>query len=350
LRLPREQNFLENKSATFKRPGGAAGAKETSDVSDLAWNKQSHNFVTRARELELLAKREDLEARNELILSYRPFIRREASRFIAAKRLSITTDELVSVAIGDNKTGFIHAIHKFDPAKGCRLSTYALPWIKDALLTWYCAHVQHSAMARVPKGSSSYPHESIHEPLTNDDGDTWTREEVLADSYDHAETVEIESQSAALHEFISARLNEREEFIIRSRFLGRQRLSLRIVGARLGLCGERVRQIEVSALDKLNRLKQRPVVRNGAFDWPATRRWNTLSLDKPPERIGSGSSGYKLCRAKGECKSPLTTKQEEEFYRKRRCRLEPAPTDNVIPFRPWKKPSCPSFECSRRAA
>lgn len=51
---------------------------------------------------------------------------------IARKYCSAHTEDLVQ----EGTLGFIHALDKFDPTKGVRLSTYATVWIRAAIVDW----------------------------------------------------------------------------------------------------------------------------------------------------------------------------------------------------------------------
>jgi len=110
----------------------------------------------------------------------------------------------------------------------------------------------------LPRGEASLGFEidnepDIDEPITSPEGDIGALGELLddpmaEDAYqqllDHSETQQVRA--------LLGSLNDRERTILRARYwLDGPEQSLREVGERIGLSGERVRQIEDRALGKL---------------------------------------------------------------------------------------------------
>jgi RNA polymerase sigma factor (sigma-70 family) len=73
--------------------------------------------------------REDVDARNALIELHLPMIRWAAKRIQSANLRHLEVDELVGVGC----IGMIEGLRRFDPARGYRVSTYCLPWVKNAM-------------------------------------------------------------------------------------------------------------------------------------------------------------------------------------------------------------------------
>src|ERR1700727_3076797 len=101
------------------------------------------------------------------------------------------------------------------------------------------------ALERVPQ--------SMDEPVQGDEGELGAFGELLADplAAEAYEQLLDHSQIEQVRALLSS-LNERERLILRARYgLDGPEASLREVGERIGLSGERVRQIENRALGKL---------------------------------------------------------------------------------------------------
>ncbi|MCB1556328.1 MAG: sigma-70 family RNA polymerase sigma factor, partial [Alphaproteobacteria bacterium] len=95
--------------------------------------------------------------------------------------------------------------------------------------------------------------QSLNRPIGDPEGDEW--QELLPDSGPTPEEVvtvmkDSESRSAWLNEALS-RLDGREQKIITDRHLNEDVVTLEDLGKELGISKERVRQIEVRAMDKL---------------------------------------------------------------------------------------------------
>src|SRR5207253_2681070 len=128
----------------------------------------------------------------------------------------------ISEAISEGNVGLMQAVERFEPEKGFRLATYAMWWIKAAI---------------------------------REDGDSGEWQDRLVD-----ESADQETTLAASEEFDNRRktlsdaltvLNERERRIFEARRLAEEQITLAELAEEFGLCRERVRQIEVSAFEKV---------------------------------------------------------------------------------------------------
>jgi RNA polymerase sigma factor for flagellar operon FliA len=72
----------------------------------------------------------DPEARERLILHYAPLVKYVASRVATGLPSSVEQADLVSYGM----FGLIDALHKFEPSRGNKFETYAIPRIKGAII------------------------------------------------------------------------------------------------------------------------------------------------------------------------------------------------------------------------
>jgi RNA polymerase sigma factor for flagellar operon FliA len=112
------------KKVATKVAGGATGAAtatvtvppQVDDELGAIW----HGFKGSA----------DPEARERLILHYAPLVKYVASRVATGLPSSVEQADLVSYGM----FGLIDALHKFEPGRGNKFETYAIPRIKGAII------------------------------------------------------------------------------------------------------------------------------------------------------------------------------------------------------------------------
>lgn len=167
------------------------------------------------------------EAWNELVQANLRLVVSIARRFVD---VSHTFDDLVS----DGQVALMNAIEKFDYSRGFRFSTYATHAIQRTFYRRIKKKQRESG--RVSQASADLMEE-------------------LPDLSDSAEEEHADlSQIRNLYSLISSELDEREQLILKARFgLGDESESntLRAIGQRLGISKERVRQIQIRAIEKL---------------------------------------------------------------------------------------------------
>jgi RNA polymerase primary sigma factor len=239
------------------------------------------------RRLIVAAQAGDRRAREELVEAFLPLIAGVARVYRGSE--TITRLELMQEGV----VGLLRALERYDPTIGVPFWGYASWWVRQAMQQLIAeltrplvlsdralrqlsqlkrAHADHlAAHGREPSGnelaaSTGLTHSQVGEMLTLDlaprsmdqpfqgaEGELSAFGDLLADPLaadayeqllDHAEIEQIRA--------LLSSLNERERMILRARYgLDGPEQSLRDVGERIGLSGERVRQIENRALGKL---------------------------------------------------------------------------------------------------
>ena len=239
------------------------------------------------RRLVAAAQAGDRRAREELVEAFLPLIAGVARVYRGSP--AITRVELMQEGV----VGLLRALERFDASLDVPFWGYAAWWVRQAMQQLVAeltrptvlsdralrqlsqlkrVHRQYVAEhGREPSGNEladrarlshaqvadmlaleRVPH-SMDEPVQGAEGDVGVFGELLADPLaddayadllDHAEIEQIRA--------LLGSLNERERMILRARYgLGGAEESLRDIGERMGLSGERVRQIEQRALGKL---------------------------------------------------------------------------------------------------
>ena len=224
----------------------------------------------------------------------------------------------ISEVMSEGNVGLMQAVKRFEPDKGFRLATYAMWWIKAAiqeyiLRSWSLVKMGTTANQkklffnlRKAKSKISALEEgdlrpdqvkliakrlgvteqdvvdmnrrlggdvSLNAPI-RDDGDSGEWQDWLVDEVSNQETRLVEDEESdnrrkALGEALSA-LNERERRIFETRRLADGTITLGDLAAEFGVSRERVRQIEVRALEKVQRaVKNRVAVMETPAPLPA---------------------------------------------------------------------------------
>lgn len=231
-------------------------------------------------------------AAQALVISFLPLVVKIASKY---KNYGQSINDLIS----EGSIGLMKAVSKFDPQKGFRLATYAMWWIK-AYITEYilnsyslvkqgsihtrkklffslkrikqqlgfskaqlslseAAHIASDAAVTVDEVNSvndllEYRDLSLDKSLYEEQGGSVVLGDTLAGTEDTPENITIiededrHNKSEVLKALTS--LNPREKFIVEQRFLLEKPRSLSDIGQELQISRERVRQIEVKALQK----------------------------------------------------------------------------------------------------
>ena len=237
----------------------------------------------------------DADAARRLVASHLRFVIRIARHY---RNSGLPMSDLVQ----EGTVGLIHAVRRFNPDRGVRLSTYAMWWIRAAMQdyvvrSWSIVRVgttttQKALVLRLRRLTAelvngaeglsdeivarlaasfgttaaevvalaqriSGADESLDRPIADDDGgrtrpplgecmasDAPTPEEALAEKSEWRLVRETIAKALAL-------LPPREQFILRKRYFEDVRQTFDAIGVEIGLSKDRVRQLEAAALAKL---------------------------------------------------------------------------------------------------
>lgn len=207
---------------------------------------------TREEEIELARRIQagDLEARNELVE------RNEPLAIDWARRFDLVCDE---DAYQEARLGLMEAADRFDPDAGTKFSTYAVHWLRLKLVRWRWTRRQ---IIRIPayqqyrSNTKNECRERYREDVERacgvvsyDAGDV--------DGWDIAatqpETDDVADYDAAELQAAMCRLRGRYRLVLAARYGldGEERKSLYELAETLGVCKERVRQIQRKAEKEL---------------------------------------------------------------------------------------------------
>ena len=288
--------------------GAAAEANEPMELSRYFSDIRDHPPLTREEETKLAArlKRRRPEDKDRLITSNLGFVIMIAGEY---RGLGIPFEDLIN----EGNLGLIEAAQRYDPARGVRFITYAVWWIRKAILK---SIADHATVVRIPSyrrkkmrqvrdaeqalrgalGRSpdrgeladqlsgavaaldellrTNPREiSIDDPAAPDSarniGDLIADESVAS-----PELHMLQEEDGRLVRRAMAHLTEMERRIIRERFgmHGKPPMTLNEIGGKLGISRERVRQIEVQAKEK---------IRRSIHDWKRANAPSRKPVSKP---------------------------------------------------------------------
>jgi RNA polymerase sigma-32 factor len=209
-------------------------------VDTLQWRllKELLMFLSEdhERDLALRYRQGDEKAKHTLARAYLPLVKRIAVEYL---KFDASWEDLVSQGF----VGLMKAVRRYDPDRGARLGAYAYKWIE--------AELREYTLRQVPM-------ESLNEPAGEDGVE---KIHLLEDEGEDQEWAFSNAQERLMRQAFLARalesLPDAERQIIVERHLRDQPTPLKDLGARFGLSGESIRQMELKALKALRGMAMR---------------------------------------------------------------------------------------------
>jgi RNA polymerase primary sigma factor len=284
--------FRRERAPRVGRVPGKKGAYDEGSLDQYLRDISAYPLITREDEVDLarLIRDGNQEALDKLVRSNLRFVVSVAKKY---QNQGVSLSDLIN----EGNLGLIRAAHKFDETKGIKFISYAVWWIRQAILQ---ALAEQSRIVRVPLNRAGTLHrigkranvllqelgrEATHAEIA--DGMDITEEEVaktMSISQAHLSldaplspgednklldylpdnlnpTPDEQTFEKALTESIEAALGslkEREAKILRLYFGldGSEAMTLEEIGALLGITRERVRQIKEKALSRLRHVSR----------------------------------------------------------------------------------------------
>lgn len=172
---------------------------------------------------------------------------------IRRKHPAFEMDDLVQ----QGNLGLIHARGKFEASRGYKFTTYASYWIIAYVRKWIernwsivrqnCTTEQRSIIwGRSDLGRADF---LLDKPVAKDSDLSFV--DLLRSSRPDPESNVVDIDRVRLCKDLSACLSDREKVVFMGRIYTDARRTLDDIGEELGICRERVRQIEEEILEKL---------------------------------------------------------------------------------------------------
>lgn len=279
--LPKETDTItplpaeETKPKIKKQKRASKGSQKQKDalIALEAYFKDisKHSLIDKQREVDLALRAQagDIEARDALVHANLRLVVSIAKRYSRFANMELT--DLIS----EGNIGLLKAIQKYQPLKyDIRFSTYATWWIRQAIQR---SMESKGFMVKLPAGMNRLVRKTFQDPNVAEDQSKTVREnlyqaqqarkmlhslhyigggetDIMGEETDLSEGVVRKEELEILQESIQEMDFRLKEIVVR-RFLKNETLS--DVGVVLGITRERVRQLQVKAMQVLERIVKR---------------------------------------------------------------------------------------------
>ena len=200
--------------------------------------------LTKAKERRLLkkCKKGNLKAKNEILEANLRFVFDIAKHYTGR---GVPISELIS----DGNMGLLRAIDKFDESKNVKFISYAVWWIRQAMLE---SIKKRNAISFVEIEPNTDNDSSIDKKLIEDDEDDVSFNNDFSNENDEKSREVTENQRNIITSLIGT-LSDRERDIVENYYgiNDKKELTLTDIGKKYNLSSERVRQIKLNAIRKL---------------------------------------------------------------------------------------------------
>lgn len=200
--------------------------------------------LTKAKERRLLkkCKKGNLKAKNEILEANLKFVFDIAKHYTGR---GVPISELIS----DGNMGLLRAIEKFDESKDVKFISYAVWWIRQAMLE---SIKRRNAINFVEIEPNTDNDSSMDKKLIEDDEDDVSFNNDFSNENDE-KSMEVSGNQRNIITSLIGTLSDRERDIVENYYgiNDKKELTLTDIGKKYNLSSERVRQIKLNAIRKL---------------------------------------------------------------------------------------------------
>lgn len=200
--------------------------------------------LTKAKEKRLLkkCKKGNLKAKNEILEANLRFVFDIAKHYTGR---GVPISELIS----DGNIGLLRAIEKFDESKNVKFISYAVWWIRQAMLE---SIKRRNAINFVEIEPNTDNDSSMDKKLIEDDEDDVSFNNDFSNENDE-KSIEVSENQRNIITSLIGTLSDRERDIVENYYgiNDKKELTLTDIGKKYNLSSERVRQIKLNAIRKL---------------------------------------------------------------------------------------------------